>query len=283
VVFDSGGWRKKLAGLGLLGLVATGCINGPEMQYPETQVASRRLAALPTEALAWTYDFYGTRTLDQKRSLEIKRNIDDSITYRVRRRGGRSFTAASIEELPHAQAFRGWAVDTLTEIVNERVTYSNAKHESVGDWRFPHRLSSWRSRLDADFVLITLFLDGHNTAGRAVAVAVGGGSMAARRAIGRVVHLQSSRVVWCNLDDMTQELDQRFGAQEEVDRLLDEMLSQGEKAPLEAPPARSSAARIAPAADVPPPPPPPPLPPGPDTPARVHFHGAVKPSKGTPP
>lgn len=283
MVFDTSGWLEKLVGLGVLGWLATGCINGPEMQYPQTQVASRRLAALPTEALSWTYDFYDKRTLDQKRSLEIKRTIDDSITYRVRRSGGRSFTAASIEELPHAQAFRGWAVDTLTEIVHENVTYSNTKHESVGDWKFPQSLSSWRAPLDADFVLITLFLDGHNTAGRAVAVAVGGGYTAARRAIGCVVHLQSSRVVWCNLDDMVKELDQRFGAQEEVDRLLSDMLSRGATATIEPPPARSAAARLVPAPDVPPPPRPPPGPPGPDTPAPVHFHGAAKPNNGTPP
>jgi len=99
-----GGWL----GLAAMGLTLAGCIGTPAMQYPGTPVVARRLAALPSEGIAWNYDFYGTKTVDQAREVMVKRNLDDSITYRVRRHGGRSFRAASVERLEHAQAFRSW-------------------------------------------------------------------------------------------------------------------------------------------------------------------------------
>ena len=281
VVIDRRGW------LGLLGLgfALVGCVITPEMQYPRTRVVSRRVAVLPSEGMVWIYDFYGDRTLDRAGSLKAKQNIDDSLTYRVRRYGGRSFSAASIEGLDDARAFRSWAVDTLTEVMGERLAVSEQRHASVGDFRFSKGLDSWRAPLDADFVLVTLFIDGHDTAGRSLAVAVGGGYGAARRAIACAVHLQSGRLVWCNLDSSVGgDLMLRRGAQAEVDRLLGKMLSEGRTAPSEPPPAHSTSARIAPATDVPPPPPPstPPPPPGPDTPAPVHFGAPAKPNHALP-
>ena len=280
VVIDRGGWL----GLVGLGFILAGCVITPQMQYPGTRVVSRRVAVLPSEGMMWIYDFYGDRTLDRAGSLEAKKNIDDSLTYRVRRYGGRSFGAASIEGLDDARAFRSWAVDTLTEVMGERLAVPGQRHESVGDFRFSKGLGSWRAPLDADFVLVTLFIDGHDTAGRSLAVAVGGGYRAARRAIACAVHLQSGRLVWCKLDSSVGgDLLLRRGAQEEVDLLLGEMLNEGQTAPSEPPPAHATSARIVPADDVPPPPPPPPPVPGPDTPAPVHFGAPAKPNNAGPP
>jgi len=277
---DARGWLA----LASMGFVVTGCVATPAMNYPGTQVASSRLAALPSEGVVWNYDFYGQRTVDSAAELKAKQNFDDSITYRVRRHGGRSFWAASVVGLGHARAFRSWVVDTLAEIMEERLAASKQQHETVGDFRFSHSLESWRSPLDADFVLVTLFLDGHNTAGRLLAVGVGSGHLAAQRAIACAVHLRSARVVWCNFDPaVNRDLMQRRGAQEEVDLLLGEMLSEGQMAPNEPPPARSDAARLAQADDVPPPPPPPPPVPAPDTPVPVHFQPGPRPSNAAPP
>lgn len=272
MAFNGRGWFKLLG----LGFMVAGCVSTPAMQYPGTQIASRRLAVLPSEVVEWGFDFYGKETVDKADTQKAKQNIDDSITYRVRRKGGRSFGAASVEGLDHVQAFNSWAVDTLTEVMVERLALAERNHATVGDFQFPNSLESWRSALDADFVLFTLFLDGRDTVRRALALR---SAKTARRAIACVVHLQSGRVVWCNFDkSMTANLMERWGAQKEVDLLLSEMLNQGETAASEPPPTPSTAARLVPADDAPPPPPPPGPPPGPDTPAPAHFQAAPKPS-----
>jgi hypothetical protein len=253
------------------------------VQYPGPQVVSRRLAALPSEGLAWNWDFYGKRTIDEPGGSEARQNIDDSITYRVRRHGGHSFRAASIEGLEHAQAFRSWAVDTLAALIVERVSDAEPPRVRYADLRFSESLESWRAPLDADFVLITFFLDGRDTQGRAFAVAVGGGYRAAQRAISCAVHLQRARIVWCNFDaKVKNNLRQRWSAQQEVDLLLGDMLGQGDIAATDAPPT-STVARLPPADDVPPPPPPPP--PAQGQPANVAgpvFHAAPGPENAGP-
>ena len=166
---DGRRWLKLVG----MAFIVTGCVRTPAMQFPGAQVVSRRLAALPSVGVVWNYDFDGKRTVDNEGGLKVQQNIDDSITYRVRRHGGRSFRASAIEGLEHAQAFRSWAIDALAEIMSERLGGSEARHATVGDFRFGESLGSWRSQLDADFVLVTFVLDGHNTAGRSIAVAVG--------------------------------------------------------------------------------------------------------------
>lgn len=273
-----------IGGRGLLALTLAvglaGCISTTVMKYPGVEVASRRLAAFPSEGIVWSWDFYGKRTADEKGGIETRKNLDDSINYRLRRHGGRSFDAASIDGLEHARAFRSWAVDTLTALIAQRFSDAEKPHLDVGDFRFPESLESWREPLDADFVLVTFFLDGHDTQGRAIAVAIAGGYRAARRAISCAVHLQSGRVVWCNFDvAMKGDLKQRWGAQQEVDLLLGEMLSEGETVASEPPPPRSTATRLTPAADVTPAVPPRPPVASVDRPV---FHAAPQPADAAP-
>ena len=80
-------------------------------------------------------------------------------------------------------------------------------------------------------------------------VALGGGRVAARRAIVCVVHLETARIVWCNFNTMGSALMHRAGAQAEIDSLLDEMLVSGDAAPVEPPPAGPSPDRATPAED----------------------------------
>jgi hypothetical protein len=269
------GWFS-LAGLAFS---LSGCLTSA-MQYPGIDVTSKRVAAMPSEGVVWDCDFYGKETVAAEDTLKAKQNIDDSINYRVRRAGGRSFGPASVGLLDGAQAFRSWAVDTLSEIMLERIEPSARKHATVGDFRFPNDLESWRSLLDADFVLFTTFILGRETMGRALAV---GSPTPAQRAIACVVHLHSRRVVWCQFDDlMSNNLLVREGAQKEVDRLIGEMLLKGQTVASEPPPARATSARVMPAADVPAAPPSLPPPPGPEVPLPAHFHAEPSPNNAGP-
>jgi hypothetical protein len=266
-----------------IAFLVSGCVTTWTLQYPGTQVVSRRLAAFPSEGIVWHWDFYGNRTADEKSALETRQALDEAINYRLRRHGGHSFGADAIAGLEHAQEFRSWSVDTLVQIHTEHFSDAEGTHDNVGDFRFSKSLESWRAPLDADFVLITFFLDGHDTKGRAIAVAVSGGYHAARRAISCAVHLHSGRVVWGNLEDKIKgDLRSRWGAQQEVDLLLGDMLSRGEAAASEPPPASSTIARLPPADDVAPPPlfppPPPPTPGAPSNAAGPVFHAAPSPA-----
>jgi len=261
------------------------CTETPALQYPQTPVVSRRVAAWPSDVL-------GRKDADPERIAKTRQNLDESITYRVHRHGGRSFEAASVEGLEHSRAFRRWTSESLRQIVAELQGSSRSHHANVGDYRFSHNLDSWRAPLDADFVLVTLVLDGPGSgvspvlAAGALGGALGGllaYSMAqqTRRVISCVVHLRDSRIVWCNFDaSALNDLTVRSGAQQEVDGLLDEMLRNGDTAPREAPPPVTTTPRIAAAADVPPPPAPPPT--NGETPVPLRFQ-ARPPSKNSGP
>ncbi|HMF39332.1 MAG TPA: hypothetical protein VKQ32_01500, partial [Polyangia bacterium] len=77
-----------------------------------------------------------------------------------------------------------------------------------------------------DCLLVSMFLDGRNTAGLSVAVAMVGGTLAARRAMACIVRLEDGRVVWCNLTTFYWDLTQRPGAQGLANLLLKEAIGE---------------------------------------------------------
>lgn len=246
--------RAWLRTLGVSALALAGCAT-PAMQYPGIEVVPQRLAAFPSDGVEWTYDFSGTRMVDREGSVTAQKNVDDSINYRLRRRGGHSFRADALDRVEQGRAFYGWVIDAMSEIMAERLGLSKQRHTTVGDWRFSGGLESWRGPLDADFVLVSMFIDGHNTPGRALAVSLAGGWRAAQRAIFCVVHLESGRIVWCNFDGaINRDLRMRAQAQEEVDWELEKTLLVRAAAPTARPPRAAGVTSIAPIGDSPPPP-----------------------------
>ncbi len=124
----------------------------------------------------------------------------------------------------------------MNEIMAERVGDEPANHRSVADWKFSPDITSWRSVLNADFVLVSFVLYAYayaytDTVGRAVDVErmmtpdslslSGAGS----RAIACIVALDSGRMVWCNfIPNNSVRMEQRPAAQSAVDVLLGDML-----------------------------------------------------------
>ena len=228
-------------------LAVAGCATA-EMRVSSASVASRRLVALPSEGTVFDYDLGGNKTKNPGETVTARKNFDDAVNYRLRQHGGRAFEGAAIDGLPHAGAFRLWIVGTLKEIRAEHLGRTHETHETVGDWKFSNSLGAWRAVLDADFILVSFFTDARNPPYISPAVLVVGvlavGGEAAIRAlrtdgpdtIACVVHLETSRIVWCNFESMKEDLTLRAGAQTDVDSLLDEMLVAGDGAPVEPPP-----------------------------------------------
>jgi hypothetical protein len=228
-------------------LAVAGCATA-EMRVASVSVASRRLAALPSEGTVSDYDLAGNKTNSPGETVTAKKNFDDAVNYRLRRHGGRAFEGATIDGLPHAYAFHLWIVSTLKEIRAEHLGRTHETDETPGDWRFSNSLRAWRAVLDADFILVSLFTDARKPPYISPAILVGGalavGVEIAFRAsrmdgpdtIACVVHLETSRIVWCKFESMKEDLTLRAGAQTDVDSLLDEMLVAGDGAPIELPP-----------------------------------------------
>jgi len=204
-------------------LGAIGCAT-PAMRAPGVQVVPSRVVALPTDGIVWEMDFDGERTLFKDKSEAAVENFDDSIAHRLSLQGGRSVGPEDLKSWPWATPFREWSARMMSEIMTERLGHSLVQHESVAEWRYGRALATWRDRLAADYLLVSLFFDGRNTAGRTISVTFGGGYLAARRAMACVVRMEDGRVVWCNLIQFSARLDQRRGAQAVANSLLGDLL-----------------------------------------------------------
>jgi hypothetical protein len=202
-----------------------GCASTPAMRDGSVQIVPRRLVAVPSDGVVFEFDIHEKRTLHEDQSAQARKNLDASITRRLSVYGGRFVDDNTMGTLKYAAKFHVWTLDMFGDIMAERLGRTYTKHKSVSDWRFSPGLESWRSALGADFVLVSLFIHGRDTTGRAVAVAFVGGSKAARRAISCVVQLKDGRVVWCNfIDSHLWNLTVPAGAQALADSLLGDML-----------------------------------------------------------
>jgi hypothetical protein len=198
-----------------------------------------------------------------------KRNFDDSVDYRLRQHGGRTFRDAAVDGLPHAYPFHLWVHSSLTELMLRGFPRLNEGYAFAGGWTFSSSLDAWRAVLDADFIVVSLFNDGHDpnplwgcrassrgvvgggTGGAVVALIASLASLPLEKrsqvsmsslplppgAIACVIHLQTSRIVWCKTTLLNDDLMLRASAQGKVDTLLDELLESGDGAPSEPPPA----------------------------------------------
>jgi hypothetical protein len=195
------------------------------MKDPTVQLVSDRLVAFPAFAKAFELDASEKVTSLPEQSRAASESLDASINYRVSVNGGRAFTAPALGAVDDVAEFRDWSADTLLEIKSEAID-PGRKHKAVFDHRYGGELTAWRSLLKADFVLISLFLDGQQSAGRSalngISMVVGAGATFARRdGIACVVALSDGRVVWCQVVDLgSLNVRERNGAQAAVDKVL---------------------------------------------------------------
>ena len=209
-------WRGVSIGIATA-LAAVGC--GTAMRDRSVQIVPRRIIAAPTVGAVWEWDFNGKMTIFEEPSVAAMKNLDDSINYRLGQHGGHAFSRPAFEALKWAQPFGEWSRRMMGEIRKER----------MADYRYGRALADWRERLGADFILVSKFSDGRNTAGRTVAITMGGGYLAAKGATACLVQLLDGRVVWCKRTDFIGKLDQRPVAQAVADKLLSDLLGDLDK------------------------------------------------------
>ena len=195
-----------LVGLALAACGA-GCAAPLKMSDPAHHVPPQSLAAVPPFVASFEIDADSKYVKHGDWQQAARAALEASIDYDVQAHGGRFFNDEQLKTVDRT-AFPDWAAQMLGEIMREahlRQKGTETRHHTVFQWRYARPgLDVWRSFLGADYVMVSVFLDGQNTTGRSVtnALAAGfGGWMidARREGLACVVNLIDGRVVWCAL------------------------------------------------------------------------------------
>jgi hypothetical protein len=233
-------------------VVASGACGPAIVMNPAgAEISAARLAAVPSRGIEWEFDFGGNHEAKEDWADAARASVDASIHYVVTTHGGRYFLDKSLGRLDGYLPFCRWAKLVLMDVMNAAVGRLRDPPASVDAFRYEGDLSSWRTALGADHVLITFFLDGHDSTGRALAVAFAGGWTARHEVASCVVRLADGRLIWCAHRNIVGDLRERVGAQKIVDGL---MLSMLERAAATAPRPQPMAPPSPPAIRPPPPP-----------------------------
>jgi hypothetical protein len=135
----------------------------------------------------WTYD--------------ATQAVDAAVGARIKRGGGRTFVAADVAHTDvTSDDFRHWVSTSLQEIAGKIAGTKPSARQSVGEWRFPHSLTTWRPTLGSDFALSVLFIDAYEPAapgGAASSSATSSRYDAAQTGIACLVNLDDGRIVAC--------------------------------------------------------------------------------------
>jgi len=179
---------------------AAGCGSGFALRVPAAPKDCARIAAGPAVVSVVEFDASGGLKRRDDWTYDAARNVDAAVAARVTRAGGRTFAAPDVAHTDvAADDFRHWTSATLQEIAGEIAGTKSSPHKSVGDWRFPESLTTWRAALGADFALALLFVDAYEPAAASNASSTSTTSRydAAQTGMACLVDLNDSRVVAC--------------------------------------------------------------------------------------
>jgi hypothetical protein len=228
-------------------LTCGACSTSIVMNPAGAEINPKRLLAIPSSGVEYGFDFSGNQELDKDATKAALANVNTSINYSVSASGGRFFPNPALADLDGYLAFRHWSELVLKDVMMAALGRLRDPPPSVDDWYYRSDIQSWREPLAADYLLITLFIDGHDSAGRAIAVAFAGGWTAGHRMTTCAVRLRDGRLVWCKVDlNMGANITTREGAQHVVDGLLTEMLATASLTPHPAPQAATPPRQPAP-------------------------------------
>ncbi|HSZ83825.1 MAG TPA: hypothetical protein VLA14_16175 [Polyangia bacterium] len=239
-------------------LVLVGCASSFALRDSNVYVAPTRLAAMPPDVVSYVLDADNHVTAEPEATRATRAAVEASLNERLSSAGARFFPETSLAQVPGYAAFGLWARRALGDIDVEitRAEHQRSSSPGVYVWRYSGDLAPMRAALDADFVLMSVFLDGDNTMGRFLLNTTGGRGWVARR-LGEAcaVDLRDGRVVWCAHDyEGTERIRTRQNAQKAVDRLLAQLLAMKPRPSIPAgavPRAAASAIPDAPAPPVP--------------------------------
>jgi hypothetical protein len=197
----------------LLGAVVA-CAPAFELRVPG--VRTGRIAAGPAIVAVFEFDANGGLTPHAEWTRTAAKHVDAAVAARAVSGGGRRFVP---EDVAHTDVtygdFRRWSNGALQEIANKHAGRKPSPHRSVGDWRFPASLTTWRAALGVDFVVAVVFIDAYQTAMPATAR-----YQAAQTGIACTVDLADGRIVSCQLAPAFGDLRTRDGVDAAVGELL---------------------------------------------------------------
>ncbi len=175
---------------------AAGCGPGFLLRVPSAPSSCARIAAGPAVVSVVEFDASGGLKRRDDWTYDAARNVDAAVAARVTRAGGRTFAAPDVAHTDvAADDFRHWTSASLQEIAGKIAGTKASPHKSVGDWRFPESLTTWRAALGSDFALTLVFVDAYEPAG---AASTGSSRYdAAQTGIACLVDLNDSRIVAC--------------------------------------------------------------------------------------
>jgi hypothetical protein len=182
---------------------AAGCGHGFLLRAPGAPRDWKRIAAGPAVVSVVEFDGSGSLKPRADWTYDAAVNVDAAVAARVQRAGGRTFVPADVAHTDvTSDDFRHWSSATLQEIAGKIAGTTSSPRRSVGEWRFPASLTTWRAALAADFVLTVLFIDAYEPGAPASASSR---YDAAQTGIACLVDLGDGRVVACATST------QRFG------------------------------------------------------------------------
>jgi len=255
--------------LGVAGLLlSVGCGPTLGMRVPDAPVVQARLAAIPPFVRSFTYGASGRATDTDERGYEDVEHLNEALACRLSAHGGRFYDGPSLKGIDGMAELSLWGTRAMADIWRQSNGTRDVRYKNVGHYRFREDASDIREKLGADFLLLTFFIDGHNTTGRNVLnilSPLSEKSTARREAVACVVRLDDGRLVWCAFRRLDQRIDTTAGAQNTVDQMLEPLLHEGESGRLEEPepcgrlmrPANLPSAAPGPVATTPTPSPPP--------------------------
>jgi hypothetical protein len=225
--------------LPLLALALAACMH-LKTRDPSVYIPPKRLAGFRPFVTSFLIDGKGRKVEQPERESDAEDSLDESINYRLSTKGGLYPDPAALPRLEQYVSVRTWAKQALEEIVNEEFAQRDGRkprHLAVHEWSYPGgSLRSWRTILGADFLLVSLFLDGAKTTGLWVAEGITGWTLIPGYPYGEgvacVVDLEDGRIVWCDfVNTKTLEMRTRQGAQTAVDRVTASLFAMSPSAP----------------------------------------------------
>lgn len=174
------------------------------------------MAAGPAIVSVFEFEANGNLTPRADWTRAAAKHVDAAVAARVTSGGGRRFIP---EDVAHTDVtygdFRHWSSGALQEIAGKLAGRTASPRRSVGEWRFPGSLTTWRAALGVDFVVAVLFVDAYQAATPAMAR-----YRAAQTGIACTVDLADGRIVRCHSAPAFGDLRARDAADAAVGELL---------------------------------------------------------------
>jgi hypothetical protein len=195
-------WRNTRTAFALVLAWATGCSPAFQLRVPDAPKTCRQIAAGPAVVSVFEFDANGGLEQRADWTYDAAANVDGAVAARVKRAGGRTFVAADVAHTDvTSDDFRHWTSAALQEIAAKIAGTKASPHQSVGEWRYPQSLTTWRAALGTSAALTVFFVDAYEpTPPGGSGASTGDASSrydAAQTGIACLVNLDDGRIVAC--------------------------------------------------------------------------------------